>query len=142
MTANAPPLTPQLASAILEQKSLARRNQSARNQHVLVGTIAGIVGAAIWVTVAPQTGPDEITKGLLGVGLGALVGYALMYRPSGPARAKDAACPSCGHGWVLKETRRTPPQQVMTTWDSCPGCGCCMNDALLNDAATQPPLPH
>jgi NAD-dependent dihydropyrimidine dehydrogenase PreA subunit len=141
MTATPPTLTAQLATAVLAQKALARRNHTARTHHVLAGTIAGIVGATIWVSIAPETQPNDFIKGLIGAGLGALVGYVWMFRPGGPARTTEAACPSCGHDWMLKETRRTPPQKVMTNWDSCPGCGCCMNDALLNNAAAQPPLP-
>lgn len=130
-------VSPELASRILDQKALARRNQSARNLHVLVGTLLGLLGTLVWLLLWPDQAPSPIASLLLGVGAGALGGFGLVFRPGGLASAAKAACPSCGLGWEIKESRTSPPRQVMTNWDKCPGCGCCMNDALLRATLSQ-----
>ena len=91
-------VAPELASRIVEQKALARQNQSVRNLHVFAGVLLGVLGALVWLLLWPDQAPSPVTKFLLGVGFGALAGCGLVLRPGGPASTAKAACPSCGLG--------------------------------------------
>jgi hypothetical protein len=120
-----------LVARIRQQKELARRNRSMRNWLLFAGVLIGTLLAIGWFVLLPQGLPLPITKLIIGVGLGTLFGYWLIFRLRHRIFPAFAGCPQCGYSWEIKEGRSARPQDQMQTWDRCPGCGLLMSEALI-----------
>jgi hypothetical protein len=121
----------ELARRVVEQKALARTNQTRRNRIRLAGLLAGSALAALWFLLVPDGAPEPGLKLLIGtVGGFTLTDIAMALRSERlfPERAR---CPACGHDWEIKEGSNVPLREMMPTWDKCPGCGLLMSDLSL-----------
>lgn len=113
----------ELRNKVLEQKSLASKNQRLKNLKLLYGVVAGVMFAIGWFVMTPMASTSPIQKLLIGVFFGTILGLFLISR----LKTKAAACPVCGFSWEIEESHYTPPDAVMTNWSKCPGCGCSMS---------------
>jgi len=127
--------TPELAKAAIEQKKLARANDSQRNLSMLFVSVVvfAVFAAAGWFSGGDLASLQRwaVPGVLIGSVVGALVAASL--------RRAKAACPACHHNWEIKGGRATPPQDQMENWDKCPGCGLLMADWALQRAVDGKP---
>lgn len=116
-------MPPSPLSPVQAQKQIALRNRTVRNRVWLAGVLAGVLGGAIWLIVAPDSGAkpqDKLAFGLVG-GLAAAAGVQVAARRR--LFPNQARCPTCGHDWEIPEGRSVRPDQQMPHWSRCPGCG-------------------
>src|SRR5476649_1803168 len=116
-------MNPDFATQVRQQKALARRNQTKRNQVWLVGVLFGVATSGAWFLLSPTEGPSPQAKFVIGVIVGSLFAALYLVTQQSSLFPKEAACPVCGHSWEIKEGRFVPPQAQMPNWDKCPGCG-------------------
>jgi len=130
-------IAPDIASRILEAKSLARSNRSKRNVIRLVGYLGGMGVAVIWCLVAPNSSPKFAEKIFIGAIVGAFAAAVFLHFFESRYVSVLAQCPQCGYSWEIKEGRGIPHAEIMEYWYQCPGCGLLMGDEVLKFALTQ-----
>lgn len=121
----------ELARRIVEQKKLARKNQTRRNRIRLSGLLLGIAPAILWFLLAPDSAPEPGVKLLIGLVSGHLLAEIVMALRASRLFPEPARCPACGHDWEIREGSHVPLSEVMPNWDNCPGCGLLMSDLAL-----------
>lgn len=115
----------------LAAKALARKNRSLRNRVGLIGALAGLGIAILWIITAPTGSLDPGTRFALCTGGGYALARLFLERHAKQWIPEKAQCPTCGYDWEILEGDGVPVDKCMENWDKCPGCGTLMNDLVL-----------